>query len=171
MSGMATSSGQVLTHDEMTAAPVHIPDNGDGCFKTELVVVRSPERTVKRVWWHGNDPRPEPHNHPWQFVSEILSGGYSERRWRLDDAGIVHDLGVLTFVEGKLNVVLPDHYHVVFDVLPGTRTLMTCGQAAPGNAWGYLIDGQHVPWDEERVADPTFLERFRRLNPHLRSGQ
>ncbi len=174
-----TSSGLPLTSALLAAPPVHIPDDGDGSYKTELVLERSPERTVKILWWHADDPRPEPHNHPWDFTSEILHGGYTEDRYVAVDTGgggiqVAHT--VHTYRAGDHNVVprrLPDEdprllcevFHNVRDVLPGTVTRMTCGPAVPGNVWHYLRlpDGHLLSSD-----DPSFIARFHRLNPHLR---
>lgn len=61
-----TTCGQPLLSTQFETPPIHIPDGHGGAFKTELVVLRTPGRTVKLLWWHADDPRPEPHNHPWK---------------------------------------------------------------------------------------------------------
>lgn len=30
----------------------------------------------------GPDPQPDPHDHPWDFTSIVLAGGYTEEVWR-----------------------------------------------------------------------------------------
>lgn len=73
-----------LQAEHLMTPPLHIPDGKGEAFKTELVLERSEERTVKIQWWYADDPRKDPHNHPWSFQSEILSGGYTEDRWTFD---------------------------------------------------------------------------------------
>jgi quercetin dioxygenase-like cupin family protein len=150
-----TSGGLELTHDMLAAPPMHIPDGKGGAYKTELVVERVPDRTVKILWWYADDPRTEPHNHPWAFTSE---------RYRVaSDGTIDHETVVVR--AGDVNVVPADVYHRVTDVLPGTVTRMTCGTAAQGNAWGYL---DIVSGKVSSSEDPMFVENLRALNPHLR---
>ncbi len=107
-----------------------------------------------------------PHNHPWDFTSQILRGGYTDVRYWLDRNGRVQS-ETKQVREGDENVVPCDIYHIVVDVLPQTTTRLECGPASAGNAWGYLdkTAAQHIPFQE---IDPTFVQRFRAINPHLR---
>lgn len=172
-----TSGGFALRHEYLTAPPVHIPDGNGGAYKTELVLERTDERTEKLVWWHADDPRPEPHNHPWRFTSTILHGGYTEDRWWSDDGALCTD--TLTYradgtENGNRNDVPSEVFHRVYDVLPGTVTHMMCGPAAPGNAWHYLdLDVVGVDYPDGALIDPlSVYDDFRSLlwdlNPHLR---
>jgi hypothetical protein len=159
-----TAGGLALSHDMLAAPPVHIPDGRGGAYKTELTIERGPDRTVKILWWYADDPRTEPHNHPWAFTSEILTGGYTDERYRLaSDGTIDHETVVVR--AGDVNVVPADLYHRVTDVMPGTVTRMTCGSATEGNAWGYLdiVSGEISP-----SHDPMFVANLRAINPHLR---
>ncbi len=77
---LTTVGGFALESTEWEVAPIHVPDNNEAntsCFKTELTLLRIPaEKTIKIVWWHKDDPRQDmPHNHPWDFTSQILRGG------------------------------------------------------------------------------------------------
>lgn len=166
----------------LTGRPVHIPgpafDPANpavfGSYKTELVVFDDPDRgTIKVNYWGGPDPRPEPHDHPWEdsegvsFRSHIVSGGYTEE--------VTHPDGrteVRHFRAGDVNVMRADCFHTVFDVLPGTVTLMVCGprRVRPEGdiQWGYLVDGQYVGPNHPRVKDSNFFDRFCLLNPHRR---
>jgi hypothetical protein len=162
-----TSGGFALEHAALSVPPVHIPDGAGGAYKTELVIERTPERTVKILWWHADDPRPEPHNHPWAFESKILHGGYSEDRYRLQpdgaDLAVVHER--CTYRAGDINRVPRDVFHNVVDVQPGTVTRLVCGPAAPGNEWHYLdIETGELSGSD----DPAFRARLAAINPHLR---
>ncbi len=156
-----TSTGLTIEHIQWSAAPLHIPDDKGGAYKTELVIHRSPERTEKINWWHGPDPRREPHNHPWPFRSTILAGGYAETRWTQVDG--VWTFETVTYQAGGVNDLPVNVYHTVDSVRPGTVTHMVCGPIVSVN-WGYLIDGkkQVIP------ADDDFLSQLRAINPHKR---
>lgn len=123
--------------------PLHIPDGKGGTYKTELVLFSSPERTEKVNWWHGDDPRQEPHNHPWKnnegvsFVSTILKGGYTERKTETLN-GEWSNYIVSKYGEGDKNIVKHNEFHVVYDVLPNTVTHMVCYDQVENNEWGYL---------------------------------
>lgn len=163
-----TSGGFALQHAMLTVPPVHIPDGHGGAYKTELVIERSPERTIKILWWYADDPRPEPHCHPWDFTSEILHGGYTEDRYRIVDGEIEHD--VETHGAGSFNHVPRFVFHNVRDVLPGTVTRLTCGPAVPGNEWCYLDleTGETIP---SAMLNVGFVDWSRDLNPHLRTEE
>ena len=160
-----TTGGQPLINKPFEAPPIHIPDDNGGAFKTELAVMRSPEKTVKYLWWHGDDPRKTPHNHPWAFSSEILSGGYTEDRYTLIDGEVVKE--TLSHVAGDVNTVPANVFHVVYDVLEGTTTKLTCGEASEGNSWGYLDieSGKYT----EAEKDPEFFAKLQAINPHMRA--
>lgn len=147
----------------LESAPVHIPDGKGGAYKTELALFRSQERTEKIIWWHSDDPRPEPHNHPWRFESTIINGGYSEKRWWLED-GILRD-EIRHYKKGDINVVEADVFHVVYDILPQTVTHLICGEASENNIWGYLDLETFQYFDA--VRDPNFVNLIRAINPHL----
>ena len=124
--------------------PLHIPDGKGGTYKTELVLFSSRERTEKINWWHSGDPRNTPHNHPWDFTSTILSGGYTEDRW---SKSVISGDWIKTTTqytcgsEGILNAkntIQANEFHVVYDILPDTVTHMVCGEVAKSSEWGYL---------------------------------
>lgn len=163
-----TTGGQALVSAQLEAPPIHIPDGKGGAYKTELAIERTPDRTVKILWWHADDPRPEPHNHPWPFRSEILSGGYSETRYWVE-SGVVKT-EQKTYRKGDFND-MPDHvFHVVHDVQPKTVTRLTCGKAAPNNEWGYIdtTTGQYTSARDPKFADNEFIDKLRAINPHMR---
>lgn len=213
-----TSSGLSLHAGIFEAPPFVVPNRAGDAYKIEQVIERSPERTVKLVWWFGPDDDRDPHSHPWPFTSEILAGGYTSVtywlvpdvidagcgdygsgpeyeatsgtrlppfRFRSDDDGqpdhevipgvrVPKPISPLVRCEERIvragDVVhYPLHeYHLVKDVLPGTRTRMACGVARPGNQWDYLDPrtGRVYPYQEQ--PDTTFVERMLALNPWRR---
>jgi hypothetical protein len=163
-----TSGGFSLQHDRMTSPPVHIPDGMGGSYKTELVIERSPQKTVKVLWWHADDPRPEPHNHPWDFESQIIAGGYTDVRYTVKNGNVIREVKEVR--SGDINNVPREVFHCVTNVLPGTVTVMTCGEATPGNTWGYLDieTGEVTGSNEPPFGDPDFIGKLRSINPHMR---
>ena len=143
--------------------PMHIPDIVDGgSYKSELVIERNVDSTTKILWWHKDDPREEPHNHPWYFESEILSGGYTEERFTLIN-GII-EKSTKEYREGDINIVPANVYHNVTKILPNTVTKMKCGSLVDGGKWGYLNnDGEF----SASTTDPVFLDKLKEMNPHL----
>lgn len=158
-----TKTGQSLTSMAFEEPPIHVPDEKGGAYKTELAVLKSPEKTIKYIWWHGGDPRSTPHNHPWEFTSTILSGGYTEDRYKVVGGKVEKE--TITHVAGGENHVPSDVFHVVYDVLKGTSTRLVCGQASEGNSWGYLDVNTGDYTEAEK--DPAFFEKLKAINPHM----
>lgn len=52
----------------------------DGNYLTRLRIIQTPWFGIYLHRFDGPDPRPTLHDHPWQFLSVILRGGYTERR-------------------------------------------------------------------------------------------
>ena len=175
MSTTTTSGGFSLQHAAYEAPPVHIPDMNGDAYKTELVI-RADETpdadgicVEKILWWHDNDPRKMPHNHPWDFYSTIMHGGYTDERWSLQN-------GVWTqsFIElraGDTNHVPQNTFHNVTNLLTGTVTHMRCG-ALIDNNWTYLDTNTFeeipntLPEDLNEDGVPLFVLELNRLNPH-----
>ena len=167
MMSATTTGGFALQNDQLESPPAHIPDGKGGAYKTELVLYRSQVRTEKIIWWYNDDPRLEPHNHPWRFESTILSGGYTEDRWWIDESGELQKRTITYRAdERNVNVVEVNIFHNVRDVQPKTTTKLLCGQASEGNAWGYLDLSTKEYFEAEK--DPHFLEWLRDINPHVR---
>ena len=162
-----TSGGHALKHADLSQPPMNIPNTLGVPFKTELVLVRSPQKTIKINWWHLPDDDRPPHNHPWDFTSEILHGGYTEVRYTLDDGAEEWRSETLVHKAGEVFTVSRDEYHRVIAVEPGTVTRITCGQAATGNEWGYLDleTGDHVTVEK----DPKFVARLWACNPWMKN--
>ncbi len=184
------AAGLPITSDALVKPPMIIPGDDGRPYKTELVVSRSPERTIKINWWHGPDDagdRARPHSHPWDFTSTVMHGAITHTRFRflpaIYDAGmgdygsgpeysggmIVQSASVERITEtiraGESYAVAAHEYHLVTAVEPGTVTRMECGPLVAGGAWGYLdaATGEHVP----APADPAFRERLAAVNPWM----
>lgn len=145
---------------------IHIPNTNGAPFKTECRRDGVEPGTLERFTvWISDDPRGEPHNHPWPFESELLSGGYTEDRYRKVGEEWTF-IGTFTYRKGDRAVVPAGDAHVVYDVLPGTTTHMFIGPLVAGpKDWGHLIldtEGQFKY--EPAVTTAEFLERLKVLN-------
>jgi hypothetical protein len=159
---MKTLGGLDAINGLLLAPPVHIPDEKGGAYKTELSLIRTMDRAEKIIWWHGSDPRTEPHNHPWPFESSILSGGYTEHRWWKENG--VWKTDTVIYRAGNINKVDSNVFHVVVNVQPETVTHVVCGKNND-NKWGYLdLNLEYIPAKPEA----KFREALLSLNPHLR---
>lgn len=166
-----TSSGLALVAGHFETPPFIVPNAKGEALKIEQVVERSLDRTIKLVWWFLPDDDRHPHNHPWAFDSDILAGGYtSVTYWLVGARAHGQVMTAERIVRAGDRVHYPRHeYHIVKDVLPGTRTRMICGPATLNNAWGYLdpTTGREYPWQEQ--PDTTFMDRMLALNPWRRT--
>jgi hypothetical protein len=170
----ATSTGQALTAAPFGMPPVHIPIAGGSAdarraYKSELVLFRDPAvGTQKVLWWHSRDPRDAPHNHPWDFRSAILAGGYEEERYWIDEGGRLRTER-LQWRAGEINVMPADVFHNVVAVAPGTVTYLDCGPSRAGNAWGYLDTDTlaYHPFNAAGMTPDDFMDAFRAINPYM----
>lgn len=116
-----------------------------------------------------SDPDLHPHDHPWSFVSIVLSGGYLEGRPRPGVEGKgVHGVPALDFEwYGPGSVILRKHtdFHRIL-ILEGGRAVTLFIPGEYRHEWGFLVDGQKVSHndyerfggyltDEERAALKT----------------
>lgn len=123
---------------------VDIPNwSGDGVYLTRWRVIETPLFAVFVHRFRGPDPRPTLHDHPWNFLSVVLRGGYVERR--LDPKTLrvrVHrPVRLLNYVRSS-----DAHAIVSLDRDP-TWTLLFVGRRR--RTWGYLEQvGDHWVWTE-----------------------
>jgi hypothetical protein len=174
--GVETTIGSQLPAlaNLLVTKPMHVPDGSGSVFKTEVVIYRSPELTIKINYWHGDDPRATPHTHPWPFESFILHGGYTEITTLLSEDGTVSKEH-RTFAAGDRNVVplwTADGRrvgHTVGQVLPGTVTLMVCGPASPGLEWGHFEEAESGVFQYVKTSpDPSFRDQLKAANKYMR---
>lgn len=76
------------------------------------------------------------HDHPWDFETRILQGGYIEHRGDCTSK----------WLPGDRTARRAGDYHSIYELLGPTWTLVTTGPAVKD--WGFLVDGKHVPHQE-----------------------
>lgn len=110
-----------------------VPDyDGDGNYLTRLRIIQTPWFGVYLHRFDGPDPRPTLHDHPWNFVSLVLRGGYTERRLNPADMTVNERHRV-----GFLNVMRTHDAHAIVRLWrQPTWTLMFVGRRV--RTWGYL---------------------------------
>lgn len=136
-----------------------IETNGD----PYLTRVLSPRLFGCRLYlhhFHRPDGDRNLHSHPWKWAASlILSGSYDEERiapdaddivrlYEASGAGKAHR-GM--FTRGRrvrwFNFLRKGDYHAVTKLHGDVWTLFLVGPSH-GEGWGFLVDGEHVPWDK-----------------------
>lgn len=137
---------------------IEVPDytHPERNFMTRLRIVQTPWFGLYLHKFEGPDPRPTLHDHPWDFVSIILRGGYTERRsygpfnFHIESIplhGAKGRVRLRTWLRARINVkrAADVHYIEKLSRLP-TWTLMLVGRKR--HEWGYLDrDGTRTRWD------------------------
>lgn len=114
--------------------PARKPDFEIIGYLRRWVIERSAVRSIYLHEILAPDPGHHMHNHPWEFTSTILSGGYVQT-------------GGVSFFPGMQNQLDRHDYHSIVAVMPDTWTLVTTGPRMV-QPWGFLVDGEHVPFTE-----------------------
>jgi len=121
-----------------------IGDRGD-VLLSRLRVVQTPLFAVYVHVHQRPDKDRELHDHPWSFVSIVLSGGYREVR---DGLPLVHRRRWTAAYRRA------EDLHRIAAVDPGTWTLLLVGRRR--REWGFVVPGEGwVHWE-------TFVDRGRR---------
>src|SRR6266705_1293487 len=88
------------------------------------------------------DEDKDPHDHPWNFMSVLLNGGYDECLFG-DDAAVRGPI-IERRARGSVSVRGKDTIHKIVSVLPATWTLVVCTPRY--REWGFITSGGWVPW-------------------------
>jgi hypothetical protein len=88
-------------------------------------------------FFHRPDSDRHLHNHPWRWsLSIILRGSYTEERLGREGTRRVR----------WFNFITDRDYHRIQELHGEVWTLFITGRRTQG--WGFLVDGQFVPWRE-----------------------
>ena len=107
-------------------------------YLTRLFLAHTPWGGVMVHWFNKPDQEPDPHDHPVNFLSLVLRGGYQEE--------ITPQLGFGKFVRWVRwwNWITPKRIHRIVHVKPGTMTL--CFYGPRRHDWGFHTSNGFVPW-------------------------
>jgi len=107
---------------------------------------------------YREDLDPVPHDHPWQFRSLIVRGGYNEELHRRPGSG---ECVVVARRRWSLHV-FPLHWaHRIVHVQPGTVTLVLVGRKV--RTWGFYDGPRWVDYRDALRLRPT--ERYAEKRP------
>lgn len=150
--------------------------DSDGNYLTRWRVIQTPWFGVYVHRFDGPDPRPTLHDHPWDFTSVVLRGGYIEATAysdcdalpvNADKTGIpesslrVHSAWQ-TFAKGAINRKKASDAHTIVTLLRvPTWTLMFVGKRT--RMWGYIeADGTWIAFDQHPYNDEFLAALARR---------
>ncbi len=89
------------------------------------------------------------HDHPWDFCSVVLSGGYTEIRPRWAAPNFVGDREDVFEVRREIGSIAfrkATDRHRIISVEPNTYTLFITGPKVQG--WGFYTETGKIPWRE-----------------------
>lgn len=126
-----------------------IPDRNDPTktYLRRLRIVQTPWFALYLHFIFLPDDDRDPHDHPWNFGSFVIRGGYSERLYDLGgEFGGVRLLGEKR--HGRLSVhrMKMDKAHRITNIEPGLATLVFIGPRK--RDWGFWTEDGFVRWQK-----------------------
>lgn len=115
----------------------------DDPYLTRRRIVQTPLFGVMLHRIHHEDRDPDPHDHPWPFISIRLAGGYVEQVW--PDK---HDLTCSirrSHHRGSVSLMRRSSAHKITSVISPLRTLVLTGPRS-AEGWGFWTTGGYKPW-------------------------
>jgi len=106
-------------------------------YLLRLHILKTPWFGFMLNWIKSADPHPDPHDHPVNFLSIVLRGGYVE--WRPQGLR-----------DRKVRLYRAKDIHRIVHAEPGTLTLCIAGEKV--RDWGFHTSEGFVPWREYRTA-------------------
>lgn len=108
-------------------------------YLTRLHIFQTPWCSLMLHWLRLPDPQPDLHDHPNDFVSIVLSGGYEEIR--RSKRGSLRTRHIRSF-----NIVRAEDQHKIISVRERTLTLVLANKVR--RQWGFWKDGKFIEWRE-----------------------
>jgi len=81
------------------------------------------------------DPQPDPHDHPWNFLSIVLAGGYTEQIWQQENAARWRVYQRRWLVGTAHRMMAEGVAHRIVSCEPHTLTLVLRGKRS--REWGF----------------------------------
>jgi hypothetical protein len=127
---------------------IHPKGEPNNVHLRRLRIIQTPWLGIYLHWIFRPDQDGDPHDHPWNFWSFVLSGGYAELLGTSSNS-LWWPFGRDRFSIHRMNI---NHSHRIDQVLPGTMTLVVVGRVR--QEWGFWVPSQHpsspirtkVPW-------------------------
>lgn len=86
----------------------------------------------------------DPHDHPWNFTSIVLRGGYTEVIHPVPHVDLRLNRYYRTWKRWSWHKMSTDQAHRICDLEPGTKTLILCGRRS--RTWGFFTDEGWMEW-------------------------
>jgi hypothetical protein len=143
---------------------IDIPDRNDPTqtYLRRLRIIRTPLFALYLHFIFLADNDRDPHDHPWDFVSFVIRGSYTERLYdRFNSIGRFRYkpmfLGEWTHGRFSFHRMTKEFAHRITSIEPGLVTLVLIGRET--KEWGFWTeDGAFIPWFEY---DRTSVDEIR----------
>lgn len=126
----------------------------NGPFLDRLRLFQTPWFSIFLHRIHQPDVDRDPHDHPWPFVSVILSGSYEERVWA-DKNRVRNDVHSMAFLRRRFSVhrMSRKRAHKITEVNGQLWTLVFTGPRSRN--WGFWTPDGLVPWRDYLGGDTS----------------
>jgi hypothetical protein len=128
-------------------APLDIGADGDP-YLDRLRIIQTPLLGLYLHHIHRADREPDPHDHPWAFISLVLCGYYREHVW--PDKHDPDFMIIRHRLRWSLRTIRRDSAHMITEVSGPLWTLVLTGRKR--GSWGFWRGGQLIPWTEYSYA-------------------
>lgn len=122
---------------------VYAKDGSGDVYLHRIRVVQTPLISVYLHDLNLPDTDRDPHDHPWNFLSIVLRGGYVERLWF---APMALPAVTRTWRRFSVHRMKRGKAHMIDSVKPRTKTLVVTGRRQ--GSWGFYTDSGFVDWQE-----------------------
>lgn len=118
-------------------------------YLTRLRVIQTPWFGVYLHDLYEPDSDRDPHDHPWDFTSFIVKGGYLEKVWPIPH--ILMDVSYKRrWNKYSWHKMTRDMAHRITSVDPGTRSLIFVGKRTRN--WGFFTEDGWMSWQDYEKA-------------------
>lgn len=125
-------------------------------YLRRLRVAQTPWMSIYLHWIYKTDKGQDPHDHPFNFRSIVLRGGYSERLWRVvrghSRSQHPFERRWPRFTSHKMT---QRYAHRIERIAPGTVTLVLVGRKR--GTWGFYGESGFVHWKDYDRSDEDAL--------------
>lgn len=133
-------------------ASFDIPDKKGGYYLRRLRVMETPWFGVYLHEMQGPDPGRDLHDHPWEFYSIILKGGYTEVVPLTQSTESRHGIASVTTTRdtwkaGSIHRMRATDQHTIERLL-GVPTFTLVLRGRRKRTWGFHTKNGFVPWNE-----------------------
>lgn len=111
----------------------------DKIYLRRLILLQCPLGSIMIHWFYDIDRQEHLHDHPVDFLSIVLRGGYVEEY-------VLRTTNYVTSSKRtrRFNWIPHTKYHRIIRLEDRPVTLCFAG---PGrHVWGFLVDGEKIPW-------------------------